>query len=161
MHVPLKFIIFYTAKTWKATLQTARHTTKNNNNTRQSPSSPSHCTAMASTTEQAHQQAFAKLNTGALMPQVGECWLIPDPPPRVVCNLHLCCIIGYSGLGTWKAAPGEVAAAVTTALRNGYRHLGKLSLSMLILSEHSPIEIINSLSLSLKSSFLCLFVSLW
>jgi diketogulonate reductase-like aldo/keto reductase len=27
------------------------------------------------------------------------------------------------GFGTWQAAPGEVSAAVETALRSGYRHI--------------------------------------
>ena len=66
------------------------------------------------------------------------------------------------GLGTWRSDPGQVSAAVETALRVGYRHLGSVHLKIevvekiiglglrniiSIISKHtiSPLSIIGSL----------------
>jgi glycerol 2-dehydrogenase (NADP+) len=56
------------------------------------------------------------LNTGAKIPALGFGKLATSVS-------HMIIIMNNNVLGTWQAAPGEVAKAVEHALKSGYRHV--------------------------------------
>lgn len=60
--------------------------------------------------------ASFKLNTGASIPAVG---LGQQCVPSLTSRTHADAL----RTGTWKAEPGEVAKAVSFALKDGYRHI--------------------------------------